>query len=153
MRIFVKTVDNVTDEYEVTETETVDSLKIKIERKKSIPPNGQRLIGGRRGIEDGHALSEYRIMQDSTIHMVLRILPMQIFVKTTNGKSITLNVQKTDTIDSVKSRIADRLDAPKEGLNLIYGSKPLQDAHSLEEYDIGNLATLHMVMRLPGGRY
>ena len=56
-------------------------------------------------MEDGHSLSNY-IIQESALCIVLRLRGgMQIFVKTLTGKTITLEVESSDTIDNVKSKI------------------------------------------------
>ena len=39
---------------------------------------------------------------------------MQIFVKTLTGKTITLDVESSDTIDTIKSKIQDKLNSIKE---------------------------------------
>ena len=45
-------------------------------------------------------------MKESTLHLVLAIQGgMQIFVKTLTGKTITLDVESSDTIDNVKAKI------------------------------------------------
>ena len=77
--------------------------------------------------------------------------PGQIFIKTINGKTITLNIQENELIAEIKSKIQEKEHVPADQQILTYKGKNMENDKTPNDYDIQKGDTIHLSTRLKGG--
>jgi hypothetical protein len=106
----------------------------------------QRLVFDNRLLEDASTLEGHNIQKDSTLYLVLRI---HLGIKTLVGNIMTLEVDSSDTIAVVKTRIFEGTCIPPDYQDLLFAGKKVEEDRTLADYNIQNDSILDLVLRLP----
>ena len=73
MKLFVKNLVGKTITIDVDGFDTIRNVKYKIYDKEGVPPYQQQVVFATKYLENDRTLSDYNILKDSILHMVLRI--------------------------------------------------------------------------------
>ncbi|NXW83842.1 OASL2 protein, partial [Alopecoenas beccarii] len=141
----------------VSPSTTIWKLKEQIEQTWRIPRYRQRLTlqdtsGKTLILQDGETLASYGIFYSTTLILLhTEPLEMEVFVKDDKNKTTTYVVLPTDTVRQLKEKIHARQGPPANQQRLTYGSRELEDQHTLAHYDVQPRSTIFMLLRLRGG--
>ena len=115
---------------------TTESIKSKIQNKKGIPPDVQRLIFAGKQLEDGKTLSDYKVLNNFTIHLsqIFEGIDKILQINMQNGKAITLRVAYPNTIKHVKAMIKEKEHIPADQQILTFRGRILQDEYTVGDY-------------------
>ena len=127
-------------------SKTVEIVKLNIEKKAHIVPVNQCLVSCGKELDNNHALANCHAKRLSSINVLLRVRGgMKIFVKTAIGKRIAMEVDASDTISMVLSKLEDMTAVTTPGPYLTLRGKALEQGCSLSHYKIGNGTILELV--------
>ena len=133
--IYIKTVTGYNFSLEVELSDTVKSVKEKIQEKKGVSSHQQRLIFTDKLLEDDKALTDYGITRYNTIHLVRG--GMQIFaLNATREKIIPLEYDCSDTVKTVKVKLENKVGIPYDQQRFVFAGKSLEDEKKISEYSI-----------------
>ena len=145
MQIFVITPADNTISLEVNALDTIDSVKAKIWSKEGISPDEQCLMFAERILNDGCTLANYNIAKEAVL--LLRCI-MKVNIRIQTGKTITLEVEASDTIQTVKAKIQDKEGFPCNQQILLFAGNRIGNGCTLYSCNITNTSTLELVLDL-----
>jgi ubiquitin C len=156
MQIYVKeTLKGLTITLDVDSLDTIDIIKDKIEYNEGFPKGRQCLIFGDEQLEGKYTLADYNICNESTLLLVIHPCTstsdaMQIFVKMQNGKTTTVRVDSSDTVNSITVKIYEMEGIPPLEQRIIFRGRRLEGRRTLADYGIQKEETLHLMLCLCG---
>lgn len=156
MQLFVRKITGGTVAINVDPRDAVKSIYLKIndcEVEGELPH--QRLIYVGQILKNDHTLSDYNVKPGSTIFhsLILRGGAITLMVKLVSegAKNITVQVEPTDTIRSLKKKIREKVNVPVDNQHLIFATSPLDDDAKISDYELQNGSTIHLIVRMVGG--
>ncbi len=156
-QIFVNS--NKISTFSVSSNDTVFSLKQQIQDSMGVNPDDYYLVFGGKVLDETFTMEEYGIGQDNTVNLCVPLrgggsegTSKQIFIKTLQGKTLTLDVSDADTIQSVKNKIFEKEGIPQDQQRLVFNGKQLEDDKTIADYNIQADSNIHLVLRLRGGK-
>ncbi|KAL6290493.1 hypothetical protein ACE6H2_008003 [Prunus campanulata] len=135
----------------VLESDSIESVKFRIQTYKGFVAKKQKLVcGGRELARSDSILREYGVTDGNVLHLVLRLSDLQeINVRTTCGKEFTFHVERGKDVGYVKQKIAKK---SKEFVDLeeqevVCDGKLLEDQRLIDDICKHNDAVLHLLIR------
>ena len=157
MQIFIKT-NNSTTVMDVNSSDNINDIKNNIQIKEGYLIDNFKMIYSGVQLQEDKLLSNYNIQENSTIQIVFGLLgggpggdgtgTKQIFIKTLQGKTITVDVNDNDKIDIIKQIIFEKEGIPIDQQRLVFNGKQLEDHQTIGDYQIQADSNVHLVLRL-----
>jgi ubiquitin len=152
MEIIVRTFTGKTFPLKLEPLDIFQHVKEKIQEKEGLPKDDQRLMWEGKSLEDHRTFADYNIPKEAILDLRIIIRGgVQMFIKMLTGKTITLDVESSDTIESVKLKIFEKEGFPLVQQRLIFAGKVLEDSKPISDYNVSKDPTVHLIIKVSGG--
>lgn len=160
-QIFINSCDNKLISIEVQPSDTIEGIKSVIADKKDMHVETFYLSHSGKLLANDKTVDDYGISNNNILNLHMSIIgggieteggngTRQIFIKTLQGKTLTLEVKPEDSIGAIKQRIFEKEGIPVDQQRLVFNGKQLEDNQSVNDYNMADGCSVHLVLRLRG---
>lgn len=152
-QIFIRTLAGKTITLDVSSSDTVEKVKSMIECKEGIPPSHQKLMFMGKQLRDG-TLNACGVQNETTVDLFLCVSggrKMEIYVKIMGVNTMTVEVETSNKVKELKSKIYKLNGISPDRQLLILAGTVLDDNQTLDDYNIQRESTLHLFVSDPKG--
>ncbi|GJU85533.1 ribonuclease H-like domain-containing protein [Tanacetum coccineum] len=136
---------------DVKSSDTIGNLKTMIQNKEGLSPDEQALIFKNMVLEDIDTLVDFHIMKECTLSLIRTSKGfMQIFITTFSGKTIYLEVKRSDTIGNVKAKIQEKEGTPVDQQVLSMDGIVLEDSGTISDFNISEESIITLLLKSTG---
>lgn len=134
----------------VKSSDTIASVKLRIQAYKGFYTKHQRLVyGGRELDRDNKTITDYGVSHGEILHLVLRLSDLiDVTVKTSGGKEYLFQVEKNRNVGDLKQRISEREGglAP-DAQQLVLRGQNLEDQRCVDDLCLHDDVVVHLYVR------
>lgn len=137
---------------EVQPTTTIDSIKDEIYLKKNILKSEQYLFDNFEELRNEKRIENYAILPNSSLEFTRKSKEIIIFILIFKDfkdmkKYFPINVEITDLVEDLKSKIQQIEGIPINEQKLIFAGKLFKDGEQLQKYDISSYSRVHLILK------
>ena len=148
--IFIKRPSGKLITLDVNQSESISSIKCKIENIENLSVYNQKLKYKNKELNDNKSLNDYDIKQEEVLECIFKNENgFQLFFKALDRNTYIVFIGPDDTIENLKELIYEKIDAIP--MRLVFGEKQLEDKRTIRDYNIQKEGTVHILGRLKGG--
>ncbi|KAF7265168.1 hypothetical protein GWI33_021361 [Rhynchophorus ferrugineus] len=115
---------------EIETTDTIETIKQKINEQEGIPIDQQRLTFRGKPLKDSKTIDSYQLK---------------------NGDERMIDVEPSDKILALKEKLEEKEGIPPQQQRLVFQGKQLKDDKTISSYKLKAGTVLHLVVALRGG--
>nr|CAD1836158.1 unnamed protein product [Ananas comosus var. bracteatus] len=128
---------------------SIADVKLMIENLASVPTQNKRLYYSGKLLQENLTLYDHKIGDNSLLE--LQLSPVQVFVRTWEGKTLTVLVEENETVADIMVKIEKKLQHKLEKHFLVHEGSVLQEEKTLESSGVVGNSTIQLLVRLPSG--